>query len=66
MAIDLSFFEILTYFIDSVDGFMSGCLGQFSLTCIQEGPLHQISGILVSKISLLPKSTGFYLVETYC
>ena len=32
----------------------------------QEGPLHQISGILVSKLPLLSKSAGFSLDETCC
>ena len=44
---DLRSFEILTPFSDSADGFMSGCLSQFPLTCNQDGPFHQISGILV-------------------
>ena len=59
-------FETLTSFSDSTDGFMSGYLGQFSLTCNQEGPFHQISGILVSKLPQLPKSAELFLVETYC
>ena len=47
--IDLRSFEILTSFSDSTDGFMSGCLGQFSLTCNQERSFHHISEILFSK-----------------
>ena len=65
MTIDLSSFEILTSFSDSTTGFMSGCLGQFSLTCNEEGPFHQICGIFVSKLPLLPKSAGLSPVRTY-
>ena len=66
MSIDLCSFEMLTSFSDSTDGFMSGCLGQFSWNCNQEGHFHQIFGILVSKLPLLPKSAGLSLVGTYC
>ena len=64
--IDLRSFEILTSFSDSTDGFMSGCLGQFSLTCNQERSFHHISEILFSKPPLLHKSAGLSLVGTYC
>ena len=65
-TIVLCSFEILTSFSDSSDGFMSGYLSQLSLTCKQEGPFHQISGILVSKLPLLPKPARLSLVGTYC
>ena len=65
-TLDLCSFEILTSFSDSSDGFMSGCLSQFSLTCNQEGLFHHISGILVSKLPQLPKSAGLSLVGRYC
>ena len=65
MAIDLCSFEILTSFFDSTDGSMNGCLG-LSLTCNQEEPFHQTSGIFVSKLPLLSKLAGFSLVGTYC
>ena len=66
MTIELCSFEILTSFSDSTDAFMSGCLGQFSLTCNQDGPFHQIYGILVSNLPLLPKSAELSLLGTYC
>ena len=53
MTIHLYSFEILTSFSDSAGDFRPGYLDQFSLTCNQEEPFHQISGILVSKLSLL-------------
>ena len=65
VAIDLCSFEILTSFFDSTDGSMNGCLG-LSLTCNQEEPFHQTSGIFVSKLPLLSKLAGFSLVGTYC
>ena len=55
MPIDLGSFGNLTSFSDSADGFMFSWLSQFSLTCNEEGPLHLISGILVSKLPLLSK-----------
>ena len=64
MMIVVCSFEILISFSNSTDGVVSGCLGQFSLTCNQEGTFHQITGILVSKLPRLTKSTGFSLVET--
>ena len=46
MTIDLCSFEILTSFSDSTNGFMSVWVGQFSLTCKQEGHCRQVSGVL--------------------
>ena len=54
MTAFLCSFEISTSSSYSTDGFLSGYLGQLSLTCNQKGPFHQISGILVSKLPLLP------------